>query len=151
MPASNAVLHNSLKSVSCQPLHRMFVGVCNSLRKSLLDRMHLYARTRWITSAYNILELVLGRGFHSVRVNASPLGVVASIIMLKTAGVGGDIRSAFGTRSTIAARPPGASAACTFRRNLVHVGISKWCKKLVMRTRSYPVPNSVSNASPGIE
>src|SRR5258708_6046211 len=61
----------------------------------------------------------------SAKVYASPAGVVASIIMLKAAAIGGVTRSGLGTNSTIAARPPGLSEACTLRMKAVHVGGSK--------------------------
>ena len=75
----------------------------------------------------------------------SPAGVVASIIMLKTVAVDGGARSGLETRSTIAARPLGFSAACTLRLKVAQVGGSKWCRKLAINTRSCPLPESVSN------
>ena len=67
---------------------------------------------------------------------ANSLQIIASIIMLKAAAIGGVTRSGLGTNSTIAARPPGLKEACTFFMKLVHVGGSKWCRKLVSSTIS---------------
>ena len=72
----------------------------------------------------------------SEKVYASPWAVEPSIIMLNAAGVDGEIRSSLGMNSSVTARPPGARAAWTLRRNFSLVGASKWCRKLVIRTRS---------------
>src|SRR5579883_1158177 len=47
----------------------------------------------------------------SRNVYASPDSVVVSIVRLKLAGMGGETRSSLGTNSSVAARPPGFSAA----------------------------------------
>jgi hypothetical protein len=73
------------------------------------------------------------KGGESVSVSG---GVVTSIIMLKAAAVGGVTRSGLGTSSAIAARPPGFSAAYTLRMKVMQVDGSKWCRKLVISTRS---------------
>ncbi len=85
----------------------------------------------------------------SANVYASPSAVVVSIVIAKAAGMGGDTRSGLGTNSSVAARPPGLSAARTFFSSPTFVGLSKWCRKFVSSTASYGPPNSTSNALPG--
>ena len=80
----------------------------------------------------------------SAKVYPSPAGVVASIIMLKAAAVGGVKRSGLGTSSAIAARPPGFSAACTLPEEKKHAGVQhrlffaqvEFCDNLIFRRRA---------------
>ena len=44
------------------------------------------------------------------------------MVMLKAAGMGGEMRSSLGTNSSVAARPPGLSAAWTLRSKVTQVG-----------------------------
>src|SRR4029077_8382597 len=62
---------------------------------------------------------------YSEKVYASPESVLASIIRLNAAAVGGVTRSSLGTNSRVMALPPGFRAACTRRMSFSQVGASK--------------------------
>src|SRR5229473_6521308 len=62
---------------------------------------------------------------YSEKLYASPESVLASIIRLNAAAVGGVTRSSLGTNSSVMALPPGVNAAWTRRINFSQVGISK--------------------------
>ena len=62
--------------------------------------------------------------------------VDTSMFMAKAAGMGGETRSSLGTNSSVAARPPGLSAARTFFSRPTQVAWSKWWRKFVSSTAS---------------
>ena len=53
-----------------------------------------------------------------------------SMVMAKPAARAGVTRSSLGMKSRVTTRPPGASAARSFRSSASFVGGSKWCKKV---------------------
>ena len=76
--------------------------------------------------------------------------MVASIVRLKEAAIGGETRSSLGTNSSAATRPPRLSEAWTFFSSPTQVGGSKWCRKFVSSTMSCGPPYSTSNALPAL-
>ena len=73
---------------------------------------------------------------HEGTLGQGTAGVDASIISEKVAGIGGEIRSSFGTGSSVITRPPGFNAAFILFNNRTFAAWSKWCSKFVNRITS---------------
>src|SRR5215472_17091736 len=73
---------------------------------------------------------------NSAKVYASPASVLLSMIMLKSAAAGGEIRSSLGTNSRMMSCPPGFMALCIFLSSDSLVAGSKWCRKFVTSAAS---------------
>ena len=130
--------------------------LCLPTKPANVSSITLPARAKTSVSGVGSSGMISGRSnFASVSIAESsgpvyvvPLGVVSSMVIVKSAGTGGETRSSLGSHSTIATRPFGARAARVRCRIFMQPARSKWCRKFGTSTTSYPLPQSASKALP---